>query len=337
MSWQSSRGKEMSESKKALFSVIVPVFNRAGMVEEALDSVFEQTYRPIELVIVDDGSTDDTAKAIENWAHIKRSKDFIVRYIYQDNQRVCTARNTGIKNTTGDYVQFLDSDDWLKPKRLERLTKFMRETGADFVTTGFDGFDPDENTIVEQRPANVHRNLVEQALAGRFWGNSLRCAYSRELVERTGPWDTEFLCFEDREYSERALFLSENPRAIEEILATARRHKSERLSSLLTTKVGRGLRIEAEARLLELAKTRNDIPNRSYAEFASRLFGLGVRSYASGWIQHGRRCGKIAKAAIGCAPTEPIPKKGRMLAWNLGVLGGLVYGGLGLVKNKLTR
>ena len=325
----------MSENIKKVFSVIVPVFNRAGMIEETLDSVFDQTYRPIELLIVDDGSTDETAKVVEGWARTNQSHNFIVRYIHQENQGVCSARNIGIQNITGDYVQFLDSDDWLKPERLERLTAFMGETKADFVITGFDGFDPDESITTERHPANIHRNLVELALEGRFWGNSLRCSYTRELVERIGPWDTDFICFEDREYSERALLLAEKPRAIEDILATARRHKRERLSSFHTTKAGRGLRIESEARLLHLAKTRNDVSDKSYAEFASRIFGLGVRSYASGWIDHGRRSGKIAKAAIACAPNEPIPKKRRLFAWNLGVVGGLAYSGLGSIKTKI--
>jgi len=328
----------MSKYKKPLFSVIVPVFNREDMIHEALDSVFEQTYRPIELVVVDDGSTDHTATVIKDWKDTRAyDEDFIVRYIHQENQRVCAARNIGIENATGEYVQFLDSDDWLKPERLERLANFMSETSADFVTTGFDGFDPDTNTIIEKRPANIHTDLIEQALNGRFWGNSLRCAYRRELVEKIGPWDTQFICFEDREYSERALLMSESPNAIEEILATARRHKSDRLSSLHRSKIGRGLRIESEARLLNLAKVRANIPDHAYAEFASRLFGLGVRSYASGWVEHGRRCGKVAKAAIAQAPNAPMPKRGRMIAWYFGILGGLVYGGLGFIKNKLLR
>lgn len=327
----------MTKNTPPLFSVIVPVYNREQIVSEALDSVFDQTHRPIELVIVDDGSTDNSASAIRDWIDIKQSENFTVRYIHQENQGVCVARNTGVKYVTGDYVQFLDSDDWLHPERLEKLVAFMGETGADFVTTGFDGFDPDENAIVERRQANVQTNLVEQALNGRFWGNSLRCAYARELVHRIGPWDTEFVCFEDREYSERALFMAKKPHAIEEILATARRHKGERLSSIHRTKIGRGLRIESEARLLDLANARTDVPDFAYAEFASRLFGLGVRSYASGWLKHGRRCGKVAKLAQACAPEAPLPKKARMVAWHLGVLGGLAYGGLGLIKNKVRR
>lgn len=327
----------MAKNMRPLFSVIVPVYNREEMVGEALDSVFAQTYRPIELVIVDDGSTDNSASTIKDWTNIKQSDSFIVRYVHQENQGVCTARNTGIKHASGDYVQFLDSDDWLHPERLEKLIAFMSETGADFVTTGFDGFDPDENVIIERRPANIHTDLIVQALNGRFWGNSLRCAYTRELVERIGPWDTEFVCFEDREYSERALLTANNPQAIEEILATARRHKNERLSSILQTKIGRSLRIESEARLLDLVRNKANVPDDAYAEFASRLFGLGVRSYASGWVKHGRRCGKVAKLAQAYAREAPLPKKARMLAWHLGVLGGLAYGGLGLIKKKVRQ
>ncbi len=89
-------------------SVIIPTFNRAKLLKRALKSVFAQTLQPFEVIVVDDGSTDDTKEMV---------KEFPIKYFYQKNKGVSTARNLGIKNSSGDVIAFLDSDDeWMKDK-----------------------------------------------------------------------------------------------------------------------------------------------------------------------------------------------------------------------------
>lgn len=91
-------------------SVIIPTYNRAWIVKEAIDSVFAQTYRDFELIVVDDGSTDDTCSVLNAFG----SKISVIR---QGNQGVSAARNAGIKASNGRYIAFLDSDDcWLAEK-----------------------------------------------------------------------------------------------------------------------------------------------------------------------------------------------------------------------------
>ena len=102
-------------------SVVIPSYNRAQHIEKAIDSVFEQKMENIEIILVDDGSTDNTREIIQ-----KKYGDR-VRYFYQENQGSPGARNTGIKNARGDYVAFLDSDDYWRPDKLERQLALINE------------------------------------------------------------------------------------------------------------------------------------------------------------------------------------------------------------------
>jgi glycosyltransferase involved in cell wall biosynthesis len=95
-------------------SVIIPTYNRAHFIAEAIRSVLSQTYRDFEIIVVDDGSTDNTKEVVNSF------KDHHIRYIYQDNQRVCVARNNGIEVSKGEYIVLLDSDDVLMEKAIER-------------------------------------------------------------------------------------------------------------------------------------------------------------------------------------------------------------------------
>lgn len=111
-------------------SVIIPTFNRASCICSAIDSVLCQTYKDYEIIIVDDGSTDNTKETI-----IKRYGNTI-RYIYQDNEGVSSARNRGIYNAKGDWIAFLDSDDTWKPDKLDRQIKVLSDTGASICLAG---------------------------------------------------------------------------------------------------------------------------------------------------------------------------------------------------------
>ncbi len=96
--------------KKPYVSVIVPVYNGVKFIAEAIESICAQNYHPLEIIIVDDGSTDDTSKIVQSYKNI--------RYIYQPNQGVAAARNTGIKNSSGELIAFLDADDCWAPNKL---------------------------------------------------------------------------------------------------------------------------------------------------------------------------------------------------------------------------
>jgi glycosyltransferase involved in cell wall biosynthesis len=110
-------------SKKPLVSVVIPTWNRARTIKRAIDSVFSQTYPSIEIIIVDDGSTDGTSDLINTYG--KK-----VRYVKVEHGGVSKALNIGIKMTKGEYVAFLDSDDEFYPKKIERQIRAMLQKKA---------------------------------------------------------------------------------------------------------------------------------------------------------------------------------------------------------------
>jgi glycosyltransferase involved in cell wall biosynthesis len=107
----------MIQNQQPFFSIIMPVYNRSGMVRKSIDSVLQQDETSWELLVIDDGSKDDTADVIKtHYRHEPR-----IKYIYQENQERCVARNNGIKIAEGTYVCFLDSDDFYNENHLSSL------------------------------------------------------------------------------------------------------------------------------------------------------------------------------------------------------------------------
>jgi teichuronic acid biosynthesis glycosyltransferase TuaG len=112
-----------------LVSIIMPAYNAEKYIAASIESVLAQTFSDWELIVVDDGSTDSTATVVQEFA----TSDPRVRYIFQENGRLGKARNTGISNSTGRLIAFLDSDDLWLPTKLEVQTRAMAENNADVV------------------------------------------------------------------------------------------------------------------------------------------------------------------------------------------------------------
>ena len=115
------------ETIEDLVSVIIPTYNRSGLIVRSAQSILNQTYKNLELIIVDDGSTDNTEDVV------KKLNDSRVIYIKQTNQGACAARNNGIDHARGQFIAFQDSDDVWHEDKLERQIKTLKETGADVV------------------------------------------------------------------------------------------------------------------------------------------------------------------------------------------------------------
>lgn len=103
--------------KDGLISIIVPMYNREKHIEECIDSILTQTYKNIEILLIDDGSTDGTVDKVKQYVE----KYSNIRYIFQNNQGVSVARNTGIKEALGEFIMFVDSDDKILPTICEDL------------------------------------------------------------------------------------------------------------------------------------------------------------------------------------------------------------------------
>lgn len=109
------------------FSIIIPTFNRAHIIKRAIDSVLNQSFKDFELIVVDDGSTDNTNVLIETKYHT------VCKYIIQANAGVCSARNKGALEAKGEYLIFLDSDDWLSEASLQTFYKAIQVSNADLI------------------------------------------------------------------------------------------------------------------------------------------------------------------------------------------------------------
>jgi glycosyltransferase involved in cell wall biosynthesis len=124
-------------------SVIIPAYNRADLIVQALDSVFAQTYKNFEIIVVDDGSTDNTAEVLRPLA-----EQGSIRYIHQPNRGVSAARNLGIREAQGNLIAFLDSDDLFEANKLELQVEYITshpEVGL--AHSGFTKFDDDGNDL----------------------------------------------------------------------------------------------------------------------------------------------------------------------------------------------
>lgn len=122
----------MRYKERPLVSIIIPVYNVERYLRECLDSVIHQTYGNLEVILVDDGSTDTSSFICDEYAAL----DSRIKVIHQKNKGLVGARKTGISAATGDIAAFVDSDDWLDLDMYERMVKEMIESEADIVTSG---------------------------------------------------------------------------------------------------------------------------------------------------------------------------------------------------------
>lgn len=176
-----------------LVSAVIPTFNYGHFVCAAVDSVLAQTYRPVEVIVVDDGSTDDTSERLRPYGDR-------IRYVYQRNQGLSAARNTGIAHARGAYVAFLDSDDIWHPQKLAVQMRYAAahpEVGV-IGTDRVAGTDPilpvvDLGAPAPTRPVSLDALVVKVD----FCPSSV--VVRRDCLDAVGPFDTELRSAEDRD------------------------------------------------------------------------------------------------------------------------------------------
>ena len=132
-------------------SVVLPVYNVANYLRKCLDSLVHQTFKDFEVICVNDGSTDLSLSILEGYA----LSDSRFKIISQDNQGLSGARNTGIKEVKGDYILFVDSDDWLKENALELLYNHVKGFDSDITMFKFKYFDEDSGEFSEGPNSNL--------------------------------------------------------------------------------------------------------------------------------------------------------------------------------------
>lgn len=147
--------------KPGLVSVIIPNYNYAHYLREAVDSVLAQTYQDIEIVVVDDGSKDDSRAVLESYGER-------LKIVFQENQGVAAARNNGSAASSGEFIAFLDADDaWLPTKVEKQVAKFAANPNFGLVHVGVDEVDPEGNSLVHRLEGAEGRVSATLLMLGR--------------------------------------------------------------------------------------------------------------------------------------------------------------------------
>lgn len=165
-------------------SIIIPIYNTEEFLERCMQSVIGQTLTDIEIVLVDDGSTDESGSLCDKFA----DKDNRIKVIHKSNEGVSIARNAGIKIAQGEYIGFIDSDDWIERDMYYDLYNKAQETNAEIVMcdaiTKYEGREDEEDTITQLKASGIIKrqdifpNLLIE-IAGAAW----RCIYKRSFLE----------------------------------------------------------------------------------------------------------------------------------------------------------
>lgn len=144
---------------KTRFSVIVPLYNKAPYVKKALESIVAQTFADWECIIVDDGSTDNSADIAQSIiASLSETDHFIIRILRQPNSGVAAARNNGVKASRGEFVCFLDADDWWEPTWLEEMDRLIKEyPDAGLYATNYIYYKPGKTHVAQ----NLERGYID--------------------------------------------------------------------------------------------------------------------------------------------------------------------------------
>jgi len=245
---------------KPKVSVIIPTHNRAALVTEAINSVLTQTFKDFELIVVDDGSTDNTRDALKGYTDR-------IHYIYQENQRRSEARNTGIKAASGEYIAFLDDDDLWLPHKLEKQVTFLdANPDKGLVHTFTDAIDITGRLMEKERNGRLQWYKKSMKLGYTYEGISRLGAIFLSSVllrsrclEKVGLFDTVTEAYEDWDFGLR--FASEyRIGIIPEFLVKFRIHKVHTTVDEFT----RG-RINTSIKHFTLLNSRYDLPFRNQA------------------------------------------------------------------------
>ncbi len=169
-----------------MISIVIPAYNVKAYIDRCLDSVVNQTYRDLEVILVDDGSTDGTSKVCD----IRGQQDSRITVVHQENGGLSAARNTGLNYCHGEYVFFLDSDDYLEENAMEIMLKKAEETEADIVCCGIRKVYDRQAAESFTRDCNLELNSVE-AVREMMVSNTV-CSTAWNKLYRRSLWKDMF-------------------------------------------------------------------------------------------------------------------------------------------------
>lgn len=254
-----------------LVSCVVPTYNRANFLKDAIESTLRQTYQNWELIIVDDQSADNTAEVVRQY----EAKDPRIRYFLNPQKGVSSARNHGIRMSRGQYVAFLDDDDISLPHRFESQLNAMKKSGNGFLVSGFQSRDKATDAVLEEQRLELKATCT---------GFPSRWMIRKDLLDKVGGFDQSAAPLEDIELSMQ-LAAYETFALHDDIVAVT--FPTEGSASSATEK-------KVRARLVLLERSNNLF---SPLEAAWWQFSAATDYYMMG--QYDKACEYLKKAAQG--------------------------------------
>jgi glycosyltransferase involved in cell wall biosynthesis len=179
-------------------SVVIPCFNAEGTIADTIESALAQTWRQIEIIVIDDGSIDQSASGLCGFKHQ-------IQADFGPNRGASVARNRGTALAKGEYIQYLDADDLLAPEAIERRLAALQDTGADVAYSDWQRFHTDADgsrrfgEIVARQMEDVDPD-PEIACATAFWAPPVALLYRRRIVDAIGGWNERLPVIQDARF-----------------------------------------------------------------------------------------------------------------------------------------
>ena len=239
----------MSEIIPNLVSTIIPTFNRPQMLREAVQSVLDQTYRPIEIIIVDDGSTDNTPDVARS---LQEQHPDVIRVHLKENSGAGPTREAGRKLARGEFIQYLDSDDLLRPKKFELMVQALQDNPDCGAAYGYICVHPRGRPPLEKpykASGDTRETLFPWLLSDRWWNTDCPL-YRRSVTDEIGPW-TDLRWSQDWEYDARVAALGTKLVHVKDWVCDERHHDNGRQTDSADWTRDH-VRLKTRKRLLEL-------------------------------------------------------------------------------------
>ncbi len=264
-------------------SVIIPTYNRASLLLEALESLKLQNHRPLEVIVVDDGSTDGTEEAVKSWIFENSNTHFAVNYLKQENSGAPRARNNGFMASNSPYVMFMDSDDLVCSEGMRTLVEVIaRREDLDFV------YGKVVKTDFQCNPWNEDATgepIIERPdyLADYHW-HTMGAIYRRNLVEQSALWNEDLTGSQDWEFQARIKLRTKDFLFVDCLVGYWRQHSDNRVGTFeFRYDYVRSVE-KASLSIWNMAET-NNVANRSLARRISRkLFIHALEFSCNGFV-----------------------------------------------------
>jgi len=280
--------------KQPLVSILIPMYNSSRYISHTLDCCIKQSYQNIEIIVVDDGSTDDSVEIVRSY----QKRFFNIKLFTQNRSGACRARNLAFKNSSGEYIQYLDSDDLLSPNKIQRQIEIASRYNFNPYTVLNSKFSYFHHSIDDAKyfhqPINHSYNsgidwLID-AWSGGGFGVVMGWLTHRYLIEKAGKWREELKKNQDGEFFSRVLLNAKEVIMVDDIMVYYRKSGKHSVSANMSREAIDSLLYSFE--LYE--KNIENIDNQELKRALATLYLNFIKHHYPNYLEHI----KIAKKEI---------------------------------------